>query len=89
MSDFWRFVDLPLINCETEPALRQGRNFTVFEISRTAAVGGHNPVETTTTTSATFQINNAKIYVSVVTLSMNDNIKFLKIIKQWFRRTMS
>ena len=29
------------------------------------------------TTGATFQINNVKRYVSVVTLSINDNIKLL------------
>ena len=28
-------------------------------------------------TRATFEINNAKLYVPVVTLSINDNIKFL------------
>ena len=28
------------------------------------------------TTSAAFQINNAKLYVPVVTLSINDEIKF-------------
>ena len=28
------------------------------------------------TTSAIFQINNAKLYVPIVTLSINDNIKF-------------
>ena len=33
------------------------------------------------TTGATFQINNTKRYVSVVTLSANDNIKFLETIK--------
>ena len=43
----------------------------------------------TTTTSATFQINNAKIYVPVVTFSINDNIKFLENIKQGFKRTIS
>ena len=35
-------------------------------------------VEATQTTGATFQINNAKLYVPVATLSINDNIKFLK-----------
>ena len=30
------------------------------------------------TTSATFQINNVKLYVPVFTLSINDNIKFLE-----------
>ena len=35
-------------------------------------------------TEATLQINNAKLYVPVVTLSINDNIKFLENIKQGF-----
>ena len=41
------------------------------------------------TTGATFQINNGKFYVPVVTLSINDNIKFLENIKQEFKRTIS
>ena len=41
------------------------------------------------TTGATFQINNAKHYVPVVTLSINDNIKFLSNAKQWFKGTIS
>ena len=40
-------------------------------------------------TGATFQINNAKLYALVVTLSVNDNTKFLKNIKQGFKRTIS
>ena len=46
-------------------------------------------METRQTTGATFQINNAKLYVPVVTLSINDNIKFLENIKQGFKRTIS
>ena len=46
-------------------------------------------VPTIQTTSATFEINNAKLYVPVVTLSVNDNIKFLENIKQGFKRTIS
>ena len=56
-------------------------------MSKTAAVatnpGAKSPVsatEATTSTFATFQINNAKLYVQVVTLSINDNIKFLEKI---------
>ena len=41
------------------------------------------------TTGTSFQINNAKLYVPVVTLSINDNIKFLENIKQGFKRTIS
>ena len=40
------------------------------------------------TTGATFQINNAKLYVPVVTLSINDNIRFLENIKQGYKRTI-
>ena len=40
------------------------------------------------TTGATFQINNAKLYVLVVVLPINDNINFLENIKQGFKRTI-
>ena len=43
----------------------------------------------TATASATFQINNDKLYAPVVTLSINDNIKFLENIKQGFKRIIS
>ena len=42
-----------------------------------------------TTASAKFQINNAKIYVPIVTFSINDKIEFLENIKQGFTRTIS
>ena len=33
-------------------------------------------------------ITSTKLYVPVITLSINDNIKFLENIKQWFKRTI-
>ena len=48
-----------------------------------------NLVDSIQTTGAIFQINNAKLYVPVVTFSVNDNIKFLENIKQRFKRTIS
>ena len=39
----------------------------------------------TATTSATFHVNNTKLYVPVVTLSMNDNIKFLENIAKYLK----
>ena len=63
------------------------------EISRISrAVLNSDPVVyevATTTKRATFQINNTKLYVPVVMLSINDNIKFLENIKQGFKRTIS
>ena len=40
------------------------------------------------TAGATFQTNNAKLHVAIVTLSVNGNIKFLENIKQGFKRTI-
>ena len=40
-------------------------------------------------TGATFQINNAKLYIPVAPLSISDYTKFLENIKQRFKRTIS
>ena len=42
-----------------------------------------------TTNSAQFQIDYAKVYVTVATLPITDNIKFLENIKQRFKRKIS
>ena len=77
---------MPSINYEIELDLKWTRNCVITETSRTFGTAPDtNPVRyqvTSQTTRATFQINNAKIYVSLVTLSINDNIKFLEDIKQ-------
>ena len=92
LNSFWRSLDLPLNNCEIELDLSWSRYCIISEISRTSAVSANLPVlavEATHTTGATFQTNNAKLYVSAVTLSINDSIKFLENIKQGFKRTIS
>ena len=40
-------------------------------------------------TEANFVITSTKLYVPVVTFSVNDNIKFLENIKQEFKQTIS
>ena len=89
LSNFWRSMDLLLMKCEIELNLRWTRNCIISEISRTAALGGDNLVEETTTISASFEKTNANLYIPAVTLSINNNIKFLKRLKQSFRRTVS
>ena len=93
MSNFWRSLDLLFINCKIELDLRWTENCVISKISRTfTAVPNTDPVEyevVTATTGATFQTSNAKLYVPVVTLSINDNIKFLENIKERFKRTSS
>ena len=83
-----------LINCEIELALRWARSCVISEISRTFRVASDQNADQPAyevakrTTSPIFQINNAKLYVPFVTLSIND-IKFFKNIRQGFERTIS
>ena len=46
-------------------------------------------VEARQRTGTTFLINNAELYVPVVTLSIKDNFKFLENIRQRSKRTIS
>ena len=60
-----------------------GKNFReifqeISKTSRTPELGGDSPTEETKTTRALIQINNHKLYVSVVTFSINHCIRFLK-----------
>ena len=63
LTNFWRSLDFPLINCEIKLDLSWAKNCVISEISRTAAAGRDNPVDATLTTGATNLINNAKIYM--------------------------
>ena len=96
LRNFWRFLDLPLFNCEIELDLSWSKECIISETYKTPKVPANpmanppNPlIQATATTGATFQINNAKFYFPVVTLSINDNVKFLENIKQGFKRTIS
>ena len=87
---------MPLINCEIELHLTWSKYCVISEISIAPAIPG-NPrasppvpaVVASKTSGVTFQIINAKLYVPVVTLFINDNIKFLENIKQGFKRTIT
>ena len=69
LSDFWTFLDLPLINCEIELDLTWTKDCVLIK--------DHNNI-----TGVIFIITSTKIYVPVVTLSINDNIKFLENITE-------
>ena len=75
LSNSWRFIDLPLINCEIELDLTWTKDCVFIE--------HHNNI-----TVVNFMISSTKLYVPVVTLSIDDNIKLLENIKQGFRRTI-
>ena len=91
LSDFWRNLNLHLIDCKFELDLSWSRNFVVSEILQTAAATGNllnTGREARESTGATFQVNTAKLDVPVVTFSMNGNINFLESIKQGFKIKM-
>ena len=86
LNNFWRLLDLPLGNCEIELDLEPwSKESIISEISITNEERGENPVGPIQTTWAPFQINNAKRFVPIVTLSIKDNIKFSEITKQGFK----
>ena len=96
LSNFWRFIDLSLIDCEIVLHLSWSKECIISDISITLRIPANpsaNPlvqeVAAVKITGATFQINNAKLYVPAVTLSINDNIKFSGNIKQRLKRTIS
>ena len=96
LSNIWRSLNLILINREIGLDLSWSIECIISEISMIPVVPD-NPnasppvpdVATIETTSATFQINNAKLYVPVVTLSINDNIRLLENIKKGLKRIIS
>ena len=73
-GNFWRALDIPLINCEVSLELKWDKNcvITSDQIDRNLDGG-----QTAAPTGATFTINDCKLYVPVVTLSKDDEIKLL------------
>ena len=88
LGNFWRRLDIPLINCEItlilswykECVLVVGR---AFRGSPAAAANCIN-----SPTSAKFEITDCKLYVPVVTLSAENENKLLEQLKSGFRITI-
>ena len=82
LSNFWRTLDMPLINCEVSLTLTWSENCVLTDITtQTArAAQGDNPARERidAPTNATFKITDTKLYVPVVTLSTKDDNNFLE-----------
>ena len=72
LGNFWRATNIPLISCEVSLELKWDKNcvITSNQINRNLDRGN-----TTAPTGATLAINDCKLYVPVVTLSKDDEIK--------------
>ena len=75
-SNFWRTLEMPLINCEIELILTWSRNCVIIYTDV------HDQVPT-------FTITETNLYVPIVTLSTQDNAKLLPQLKSGFKRTIN
>ena len=76
LSNFWRTLEMPLINCEV--------NLILTWSSTCVLVSTNNANQV-----ATFAIIDTKRYVPVVTLSTQENTKFLQQLKSGFKRVIN
>ena len=92
LSNFWRTLNMPLINCEINLILTWSENCVLTSKATRDAVPaqGGNPAVTRVNnpTNATFKITDTKLYVPVVTLSTKDDNNFLEQLKSGFKRTI-
>ena len=86
LSDFWKSLNIPLINCEVELYLTWSKNCVLADMTRRNA-RGNNPA-IVPPAEVTFEITDTKSYVRVVTLSKENDIKLLDQLKLEFKRTI-
>ena len=72
LSNFWRSLEIPLINCKVELSLTWNENCILTSLAG----------------NSTFTITDAKLYVPVVTLSIEDNARLTKLLSKGFKRSV-
>ena len=90
LSNFWRHLDIPLINCEVELILTWFKNCALIDKSTREADYGADPnvYEINNPEDAAFKITDIKLFVPLVTLSKENFIKLLEQLKTGFKRTI-
>ena len=76
LSNFWRTLEMPLINCEV--------NLILTWSSTCVLISTDVPNQ-----NATFAITDTKLYVPIVTLPTQENTKFLQQSKSGFKRVIN
>ena len=80
LSNFWRSLEMPLINCKAELKLKWTKYCVL------SAAGANN--DNTKPNYIIFTIKDTKLYVPVVTLSLKDNQKLSKLHSNIFERSV-
>ena len=83
LGNFWRALNIPLISCEVYLELKWYKNCIITSQQIGVNLDGGN---TAAPAGATLAINDVKLYVLVVTLSKDDEIKLLTNLKSGFKR---
>ena len=93
LSNFWRKLDIPLINSEISFDLRWSKNCVLTsKATRNAlAAEGDNPAVAAidNPTGAKFLVTDFRLHVPVVSLSAENENKLLEQLKEGFKRTAS
>ena len=85
LGNFWRALNIPLVSCEIFLELKWNKNCIITSLEQRQVDAGPAAVNGTTT-GATLAINDCKLYVPVVTVSKDDEIKLLTNLKSGFKR---
>ena len=83
LGNFWRALDIPLISCEVSLELKWDKNCIITSLEQRDIGGGNRD---NAPTGATLSITDCKLFVPVVTLSKDDEIKLLTNLKSEFKR---
>ena len=82
LSNFFRSLEMPLINCKIHLELNWNNNCVMYDADTYAGGDNANDRETT------FQITSTKLYVPIVTLSTKDNVNLAKQLNKGFKRSV-
>ena len=83
LGNFWRALNIPLISCEVSLELKWDKNCVITSLEQRDIGGGNRD---NAPTGATLSITDCKLYVPVVSLSKDDEIKLLTNLKSGFKR---
>ena len=85
LSNFWRALNMPLISCEISLELKWNKNCVVTSLQGTQIDAVPSALNATPT-GVSLAISDCKLYIPVVTLSKDDEIKLLTNLKSGFTR---
>ena len=77
---------MPLISCEVSLELKWDKNCVIISLEQRQVDAGPPVVRDNDPTGPTLNINDCKLYIPVVTLSKDDEMKLLTNLKSGFRR---